>query len=55
MIVQEKERDILNNEVESWKGFEYTLRRENSSSFNKMLTDCQDNEEYSKAAMARGK
>jgi hypothetical protein len=45
---------ILDKEIESWKGFEYALREENRLLFNKMLTECQDNEEYSKATAARG-
>jgi hypothetical protein len=46
---------ILDKEIESWKGFEYALREENSSLlFNKMLTKCQGNEEYSEATAARG-
>ncbi|HEY9386383.1 MAG TPA: hypothetical protein VIP70_05040 [Nitrososphaeraceae archaeon] len=56
MTVKEKEKgnDILNNEIESWKGFESALRELNSLLFNKMLTDCQDNKEYSKAVEVRG-
>jgi hypothetical protein len=55
MIVEGKEeKDILNNEIESWKGFEYALREENRLLFDKMLTECQDNEEYIKATAARG-
>jgi hypothetical protein len=50
MTVEGKEEkdDILIQEIQSWKGFEYSLRVENSSLFNMMLTECQDNEqEYS--------
>jgi hypothetical protein len=54
MIVQEKGRAILNNEIESWKGFEYALREENKLLFSKMLSECQQNADYAKAAMARG-
>jgi hypothetical protein len=52
MIEEEGRQDnILDKEIESWKGFEYSLREENRLLFNKMLTECQDNEEeYSKAA-----
>ena len=32
-------------EVESWKGFEYALRKPNATLFNKMLRDCLENEE----------
>lgn len=52
---ESKQYRFLDKEIESWKGFEYALREENSSLFNKMLTEIQDDEEYSKAAMARGK
>ena len=53
---EKEEKDTLNNEIQTWKGLEYALREENSSLlFNKMLTECQDNEEeYSKATAARG-
>ncbi|HJY11056.1 MAG TPA: hypothetical protein VJ250_08895 [Nitrososphaeraceae archaeon] len=53
MTVGRKE-DILNNEIEPWKSFEYALREENSSLFNKMIAQCQDNNEYSNAAEDRG-
>jgi hypothetical protein len=33
--------------------FEYALREETSSLFNRMLTECLENEEYSKAVEAR--
>ena len=52
MTVGEKEEkeDILNKEIESQKkGFEYALREENSSLFNKMIAQYQDNNEYSNA------
>ncbi|HEY9386248.1 MAG TPA: hypothetical protein VIP70_04360 [Nitrososphaeraceae archaeon] len=50
---KEEKEDILAQEIQSWKGFEYAIREENSSLFNKMLTECQNNEEeYSKAASA---
>jgi hypothetical protein len=35
--------DILDKEIESWKGFEYALREENRTLFNKMLSN---KEEY---------
>jgi hypothetical protein len=47
----------LINKTWRGEGFEYALRGEENSSllFNKMLTECQDNEEeYSKAADTRG-
>jgi hypothetical protein len=48
MTVGRKE-DILNHEIEPWKSFEYALREENSSLFNKMIAQYQDNNEYSNA------
>jgi hypothetical protein len=52
---EEKNQKILDIEIQSWKGFEYALRQENRLLFNKMLKECQGNEEeYSKAAAARG-
>jgi hypothetical protein len=38
--------NILAHEVESWKGFEYALCNPNASLFNKMLTECLENEDY---------
>jgi hypothetical protein len=32
--------DILAEEIESWKGFEYALREENRIIFHKMLSEC---------------
>jgi hypothetical protein len=36
--------NILTREIESWKGFEYALREENRLLFNKMLSECQENQ-----------
>jgi hypothetical protein len=33
-----EDENILAKEVESWKGFEYALRKPNATLFNKMLT-----------------
>ena len=38
--------DILTKEIESWKGFEYALREENRILFDKMLSECQENQDY---------
>jgi hypothetical protein len=55
MTVEGKEeKDILNNEIESWKGFEYALREENRLLFSKMLSEYQQNEDYDIAAISRG-
>ena len=37
---KEEKEDILTQEIQSWKGFEYALREENRLLFNKMLTEC---------------
>jgi hypothetical protein len=46
--------DILAREIESWKGFEYALRQPNATLFNKMLTECLENEEYAAAFKTKG-
>jgi hypothetical protein len=48
-----KNHEILVKEIESWKGFEYALCKENRFCclFNKMLAERQDNKrKYTKAA-----
>ena len=49
-----KDNDILSKEIESWKGFEYALRQPNATLFNKMLTECLENEEYASAFKSKG-
>jgi hypothetical protein len=46
--------NILAKEVVSWKGFEYALREPNATFFNKMLTECLENEEYTSAFKTKG-
>jgi hypothetical protein len=48
------EDNILIKEIDSWKGFEYALRRPNATLFNKMLTECLENEEYAAAFKTKG-
>ena len=48
------DENILTNEIESWKGFEYALRQPNATLFNKMLTECLENEEYAPAFKSKG-
>jgi hypothetical protein len=50
----EKYNDLVTKEVEAWKGFEYALRKPNSSLFNQMLKECQDNEEYAEGFKTKG-
>ena len=49
-----KDDDILATEIESWKGFEYALRQPNATLFNRMLTECLENEEYAAAFKTKG-
>jgi hypothetical protein len=44
---------ILGEEIKSWERFEYALREENRLQFNKMLTECRENEDYVKAASSK--
>ena len=46
--------DILTKEIESWKDFEYALREENRILFDKMLSECQENQDYVRAANSKG-
>jgi hypothetical protein len=41
-------------EIESWKGFEYALRRQYAEPFNKMLKECLQNEKYAAASKTQG-
>jgi hypothetical protein len=46
--------NTLAEEIQSWKGFEYTLRQPNVTLFNKMLSECLENEEYAAAFKTKG-
>jgi hypothetical protein len=48
------DENIPTKEIESWKGFEYALRQPNATLFNKMLTECLENEEYAAAFKSKG-
>ena len=50
----EEDENILATEIESWKGFEYSLREPNAILFNKMLKECLENEEYASAFKTKG-
>jgi hypothetical protein len=49
-----KDDEIPAKEIESWKGFEYALHQPNATLFNKMLTECLENEEYAAAFKSKG-
>jgi hypothetical protein len=51
---KDENEKILAKEVESWKGFEYALRKPNATLFNKMLKECLENEEYASAFKTKG-
>ena len=48
------QEDILTKEIKLWKGFEYALREENRLLFNKMLSECEENKDYVRAASSKG-
>jgi hypothetical protein len=50
----EEDEKILAKEIESWKGFEYALRKPNATLFNKMLKECLENDEYAVAFKTKG-
>jgi hypothetical protein len=52
---EQQENNVLAKEIESWNCFEYSLREEDSILFNKMLNECQKEEEFSKAFNAKDK
>ena len=46
--------NILTGEIESWSKFEYALREDNRLLFNKMLSECkQENEDFIRAANSK--
>src|ERR671932_326111 len=54
---QEHNEDAANNilirEIESWSKFEHALREENRLLFNKMLSECKENEDLVRAANSK--
>jgi hypothetical protein len=46
--------DMVTKEIEAWKGFEFALRKPNSSLFRQMLNECLENEEYTEAFKSKG-
>jgi hypothetical protein len=45
--------NILTKEIDSWSNFEYALREESRLLFNKMLSECKDNEDLVRAANSK--
>ena len=45
--------NILVQEIDSWNNFEYALRKENRLLFNKMLSECKENEDLVRAANSK--
>ena len=57
MTKERKDNDdnsILHKVIESWNVFEYRLREKDRILFNKMLNECQKEEEYTKAFDSKG-
>ena len=46
-------KNILIREIESWSKFEHALREENRLLFNKMLSECKENEDLVRAANSK--
>jgi hypothetical protein len=53
-MTSKEDENTLAKEIESWKGFEYALRKPNATFFNKMLKECLENEEYTSAFKTKG-
>jgi hypothetical protein len=45
--------NILTKEIDSWSNFEYALREESRLLFNKMLSECRENEDLARAANSK--
>lgn len=54
MDAEKDNEDMVTKEIEAWKGFEYALRKPNSSLFRQMLKECLENEEYAEAFKSKG-
>jgi hypothetical protein len=53
-MTAKEDENTLAKEIESWKGFEYALRKPNATLFNKMLKECLEIEEYASAFKTKG-
>lgn len=49
----ENANNTLSKEIESWKDFEYALKEENGLLFNRMLSECRENEDCVRAPCSR--
>jgi hypothetical protein len=54
MTDEKEEKNVIAKEIESWNSFEYSLREEDRILFNKMLNECQQEQQYINAANAKG-
>jgi hypothetical protein len=45
--------NILTKVIDSWSNFEYALREENRLLFNKMLSECKENEDLVRAVNSK--
>jgi hypothetical protein len=52
-MVHSSNTDILNDEIKSWEHFEYALREENRFLFSKMLSECREYEDFTKATSSK--
>jgi hypothetical protein len=49
----DSKNNILAKEIDSWSNFEYALREESRLLFNKMLSECKENEDLAGAANSK--
>jgi hypothetical protein len=49
----EDANNTLSKEIRAWKAFEYALKEDNRLLFNRMLSECGENEDYVRAASSR--
>jgi hypothetical protein len=45
--------NTLSKEIGAWKDFEYALKEDNRLLFNRMLSECGENEDYVRVASSR--
>jgi hypothetical protein len=52
-----QQQDVNNNtlfkQIAAWEKFEYALKQKNRILFNRMLSECRENEDYVRAASSR--